>query len=93
MVNVKYKKLVVSANRLTFWAVTGLYSYIIGKTRKWNPIVSVRSQIEVRGDLTVTSLSRCLDEANVKRGREFIEGFIDALHEMLRKAREKEEEA
>lgn len=43
------------------------HSYVIAKTRRWNPIISVQSQIEIDGDLSLTGLSRDLDEANVNQ--------------------------
>jgi len=36
------------------------------KRRRWSLIVSVRTEIEVVGDLSVTNLSRGLDEVNIK---------------------------
>jgi len=57
---------VVSVNRLTFGLrLSPLLCY--RDTRRWNPIVSVSNQIEILGGLNLTSLSRCVDEANVNR--------------------------
>ena len=58
--------LVVSVNRLTFWAVTGpLLRY--QNQKEVNPIISVQAKLEIRGDIKAACLSRELDEANVNR--------------------------
>jgi len=71
--------LVVSANRLTFGLTGPLLCY--RKARRWNLIVSVTGQIEVHGDLSLTSLSRRLDEANVNR--EILKALLEKAQDEL----------
>ena len=41
-------------------------SYNIQKQGRWNLIVSFHENIEIIGDLNITSISKGLDQANVK---------------------------
>ncbi|MDH7478100.1 MAG: hypothetical protein QHH17_06950, partial [Candidatus Bathyarchaeota archaeon] len=49
--------------------------------RRWNSIISVRSEIEVHGDIRLAGLSRDLDEANVNR--EILKAVIEKAQDQL----------
>lgn len=70
----------MSVNRLTFWT-DWVHSYVIRKERRWNPILSVRTEIEIVEDLNVTSLSKGLDEANLNR--EVFKALLEKAQEEL----------
>jgi len=50
---------------VNFFELDWVHSYLTRRERRWRPIVSVRTEIEVVGDQSVTSLSRGLDETNI----------------------------
>jgi transposase-like protein len=42
-------------------------SYVIETKRRWNPIISVQTKLEIHGDIRLAGLSRDLDEADVNK--------------------------
>ena len=51
------------------------------KTKEWNPMVSVQTQIEIQGDLSLANISRELDEINIPK--EILKSAIVKLQEEL----------
>jgi hypothetical protein len=70
----------MSANRLTFWTGLGPLLCYPNK-RKWNPIISIQSKIEIHGDVRIAGLSRELEEANVNK--EILEAEIEKAQDQL----------
>jgi transposase-like protein len=51
------------------------------KQRRWNPIISVQTKLEIHGDIKLPSLSRDLDTANVNK--EILKAVIEKAQDRL----------
>jgi len=49
--------------------------------RRWNPIISVQTELEIHGDIKIAGLSRGLDAANVNR--EILKAVVEKAQEQL----------